>query len=79
MNLIKRDIEAMKIVTFSLCWHNSTRKRESIKGCLRGQTNSEREMYKSAHLKEESVARSNLILNGNDGVREGEDTTGDAL
>lgn len=66
-------------ITFSLCWHNSTRKRESIKGCLHGQTTSERKMYKNAHLKEESIARSNLILNGDDGMREGEDTTGDAL
>lgn len=39
----------------------------------------QRGKYKNSHLKEESITRSNFILNGNDGVREGEDTTGDAL
>lgn len=50
--------------------------KESITNCLHGQMTSERKL---SYLKEESVIGSNLILNGNDSVREGEDTTGDAL
>lgn len=54
--------------------------KESITNCLHGQMTSERKhSQKFSYLKEESVIGSNLILNGNDSVREGEDTTGDAL
>ena len=39
----------------------------------------EENILKSSHLKEESIAGRDLVLNGNDGVGEGEDVSGDAV
>lgn len=65
-----------------LCVGVILKSNERIAKCLHGQRNSERNIYfkkNLSYLKEESITGSNLILNGNDSVREGEDTAGDAL
>lgn len=54
------------------------KEKENFTDCKHGQMNSEKKGI-NTYLQEESIARSNLILNGNNGVREGEDTSGDAL